>query len=164
MNSNQEATLTLDFEFDVLWDRRYVWQVGGVIETPEANIEFEYDISLVKGKGIGQREGLARLLKIISHYGVKTIRCHNVGAERSVLAEWCQREQMEMPQLRWIDTLKLARKMLPAYWKLSLSELLSKFGLDQGGDAHTALPDARGCILLHKQLWLIWQGLAPMPK
>ena len=145
---NATNTLTLDFEFDLLWGRRYVWQVGGIVTTPDSNIEFQYDISLIKGKGIGQRDGLLRLLKVIEHYKIDVIRCHNAVAERSVLAVWCKREDVQMPRLLWVDTLAIARRTLPRHWAFSQEELLKRFGLDQGGAAHTALPDARGCMLL----------------
>ena len=155
--------MTLDFEFDLILDRRYVWQVGGIITTPTEHLEFQYDISLVRGKGIGQREGLERLLNIISNYGVNVIRCHNAGAERSVLTEWCKREGLPMPKILWIDTLKLAREWLPRTWCFAQGDLLKRFGLNQGGEAHTALPDARGCMLLFAQLMKIKHGLVPMP-
>ena len=164
MKLNKDVTLTLDFEFDLMFDRRYVWQVGGIVTTPTENIEFEYNISLVKGQGIGQREGLERLLNVIRNYGINVIRCHNAGAERSVLTEWCEREGLEMPEILWVDTLKLARMTLPKYWTFSQGELLKRFGLDQGGEAHTALPDARGCMLLFTQLMKIRHGLIPCPR
>jgi DNA polymerase III alpha subunit (gram-positive type) len=164
MNINTAVTLTLDFEFELFFGRRYVWQVGGVISTPTGHLEFEYDISLVKGQGIGQREGLERLLNVIENFKINVIRCHNAGAERSVLQEWCKREGLEMPEILWIDTLSLARKWLPARWSMSQGELLKRFGLDQGGEAHRALPDARGCMLLFTQLMKIRHGLVPMPS
>lgn len=163
MKINKTVTLTLDFEFELLWGRRYVWQVGGIVSTADENVEFQYDISLVKGRGIGQREGLERLLYVIRHYGINVIRCHNAGAERSVLAEWCEREGLDMPKILWVDTLALARKTLPKSWVFSQGELLKRFGLDQGGEAHSALPDARGCMLLFERLVQIKQGLVPMP-
>lgn len=156
--------MTLDFEFELLWGRRYVWQVGCIVTTPEANMEFGWDVALVKGRGVGQSQSLRRLLNIIRHYKVNVIRAHNAATERSVLREWCEREGLEMPEVHWIDTLALARKLLPYGACLKQEELLKRFGLEQDGEAHSALPDARGCLRLFSQLMKIRHGLVPMPR
>lgn len=164
MKPNMKCRLKLDFEFDLFLGRRYVWDVGGIIETETEQIEFQYHVSLVKGKGITQREGLERLLHVLKTYSINVIVCHNVGAERSVLKEWCEREGIPMPKIYWVDTLALAKKTLPKEWTFSQEALLKRLGIDQCGEYHSALPDARGCGLLMERLSQIRQGLVPMPK
>jgi DNA polymerase III alpha subunit (gram-positive type) len=163
MKPNLANVLYLDFEFETFDTDRYVWQVGGLISMPTENHEFQYDVSLVKGQGLSQEEGLLRLLGILERYKVNVIACHNAAAERSVLEAWCSRLNYEMPKITWVDTLKLSRQLIRRGKGYDLPTLLKRLGIDQGGEAHTALPDARGCAMLLERLLLIRAGKIPMP-
>lgn len=59
-----------------------------------------------------------------------------------------------------VDTLKLARKLLPGEEKKTLEALCQKYEI-QTGRAHRALGDARAAALLLERLWLQYGGKSP---
>lgn len=68
---------------------------------------------------------------------------HNLQFDLGFIAYEAERHGLEGPQLRYIDTLGLARRLADEVADYRLETLLGAFGLPVSDDLHTALADAR---------------------
>ncbi len=79
---------------------------------------------------------------------------HNIAAaDISALSKSCNRYNIELPKIRYICTLDLARKYIPSYMikDYSLSTLCDYFDIDID-NCHSAFDDACACVDLFKTL------------
>ena len=89
-------------------------------------------------QGLPYDEGLERLLDFL---GEDVLVGQNLYFDYSFLAQWCiNRKRTYQP--RGIDTLKLARLLLPETQSKKLEDLCRYFGIERT-NAHRALEDAR---------------------
>jgi DNA polymerase-3 subunit epsilon len=75
--------------------------------------------------------------------GAEFIASHNVGFDRRVLESCCQAAKISMPEVRFVCTMKLSRRL----WNIrptSLSNVCRYLGLRL--DPHEVLSDAEACV------------------
>ena len=93
----------------------------------------------------------ARIEEIAEFMGELPILGHNIIFDYSFLKKACVNHKLTFEKCG-IDTLKIARKVLPELPNRSLSYLCEHFGIDEGG-SHRALYDARKAMEIYNILY-----------
>lgn len=73
---------------------------------------------------------------------------HNASFDMGVIKGCCDRFNMELPKIRYFDSLRISRRTWPELKSHALTFLGSTFGIDYL--AHDALEDSRTCGLIIK--------------
>lgn len=77
---------------------------------------------------------------------------HNLSFDFWFISYECDRLGLEGPDIRFIDTLSLSRKLLPDRSSYKLGELLKEFDIKVNGELHTATTDAEATRALFWKL------------
>lgn len=89
---------------------------------------------------------------LLDHLHAGVIVGHNVRFDFRFIAYEAERLGLRGPTVRFIDTLGLARRLLPAAADYRLATLLETLGIVPDGALHTALTDARATQALFWKL------------
>lgn len=85
--------------------------------------------------------------------GVSVFVAHNANFEASFIRA-LYKNQHDIPEIYFIDTLELSRKRLPGRTSYKLVDLVKTFD----GPIHRALPDAKACFQLYMTLSATYKG------
>jgi len=81
------------------------------------------------------------LPKILNHLKIGVVVGHNLPFDFWFISHEADKLGIDGPSLRFIDTLSLARKVLPGRNSYKLGELLKYFDINVNGELHTASTD-----------------------
>jgi len=92
------------------------------------------------------------LPRIISFFDKAVVVGHNLSFDFWFISYEADRIGIASPSLRFIDTLSLARKILPGRSSYTLGNLLKLFDIHVSGELHTAVTDAEATRALFWKL------------
>ena len=124
-------------------NQQVVEEVVHLIKPPQQWFTFT-DIHGLTWEDVRQAPDFGRLWQQILHFfeGVYFISAHNAGFDTRVLSALCKRYLIEIPPMRSVCTVRLARKTWSIF-PTKLSNVCSKLGIEL--NHHEALSDARAC-------------------
>jgi DNA polymerase III epsilon subunit family exonuclease len=99
----------------------------------------------------GQPSEETELPKLISFLEDSVVIAHNAPFDVGFLVAACKRLNLTLPPFLVLDTLTLARRILPGRRSYALQSLGESFAL-VSGQSHRALDDARLCMQLFRVL------------